>query len=120
MQIMNTINPTLSPNLGGNGLTGGQGATGTNASGGISTANILAAVLAKLQKDNANVSQAEQAVQGGGGAQQGGNGVGGTQGNTDMLKLQQAVTEMNTDNSLGTNLIQGVGDTQKDTAKATH
>jgi hypothetical protein len=123
MKNMSQINTTMSPNPAVNGFTGGQGASTMDTGGGISTKDILAAVLAKLKQDNAEVSQAAQKVQGGGGQAGGAGGAGGTgdtQGNADMLTLQQAVTQMNTDNSLGTNMIQGVGDTQKDTAKATH
>ncbi|EIF32307.1 hypothetical protein BCh11DRAFT_00026 [Burkholderia sp. Ch1-1] len=115
---MNPINTAMSPNPGGNAFTGNGGVPAMNKAGGISTSDVLAVVLAKLKQDNDKVSQQMQQVQGGG-AQQG-NGADNSQGNTDMLKLQQAVTEMNTDTSLGTNMIQGVGDTQKDTAKATH
>lgn len=114
----NQVGTALSPNQVNNTFTGGAGLHG----GGVSTSEILATVLAKLAKDNQNVRQQMQQVQNGngnGGAQQG-NGADNSQGNTEMLKLQQAVTEMNTDTSLGTNMVQGVGDTHKDIAKATH
>lgn len=93
-------------------------------SGGISTGGILDLLVKILEKENDKVNGTLQQAENAGGLQQGGagdiDGTGGhSQNNIEMLKAQQAMTEMNTVNTAATNMIQSVGDAQKSVAQNT-
>lgn len=119
---MSQINTTMSPNPAG-GFGGGAGGSMLDATGGLSSANVVEALAKILEKQNQNLANKLQQAQGAGDGQ-GTGGAGGTgantQANTTMLEAQQAAGVVNTTQSIATSVIQGLTDAQKETARATH
>ncbi len=105
---MNQVNTTMSPNVGGNGMTGAGGGSSVGATGGLSSqkvSEVLAKILEKQNKDFENkLQQAEVADD--------------KQQNVAMMKVQQAMGSVNTTQSVATSCIQGLTDAQKETARA--